>query len=203
MKGLIYKDVLLCFKNMRALFLLNIVYLVCGVFGEAAQFFLLFTCVMIGVQPMSLQSLDESYGWPRFAAALPVTRAQVVSARYLVSIFYMVLNWGVCVLALLIGHSINGLPLQIGAFLSLAVPLSMSVPMLSLPILFRFGAQRGRLIYIVCISLVCGVMGAVGGVAGNLSNVPHIGLYWAPLIGAALYALSWQLSIWLYKRREL
>ena len=75
-----------------------------------------------------------------------------------------------------------------------------------LPILFRFGAEKGRLAYLIFIGVICGGITALS-LSASSKNVsaatmptPTLGL----CVGAImLYILSWRLSVALYQKREL
>ena len=88
---------------------------------------------------------------------------------------------------------------------TLSLVLGLGSASLMLPILFRFGAEKGRIAYLIFIGVICG-----GGVALSLSASsagdftavpsPNLGL----CVGAIVfYIASWRLSVALYNRREL
>ena len=81
------------------------------------------------------------------------------------------------------------------------VAVSLASPAVLLPFVFRFGAEKGRIAYYVVIGVACAVSTFVAG-RGSLAIA---GVSGAILVAAAaaLYAVSWLLSIAAYNRREL
>lgn len=80
----------------------------------------------------------------------------------------------------------------------------MCVLALTLPLMFRFGTERGRLVMFLIIFLVCGSAGAVAGIAPELegSSSFFVTFSAAALTAVVLTVLSIPLSIRLYRRRR-
>ncbi|MBR0393421.1 MAG: ABC-2 transporter permease, partial [Oscillospiraceae bacterium] len=80
------------------------------------------------------------------------------------------------------------------------------VPAVLLPFTFRFGMEKGRIVYLLTVGLSLGGFAALGAVKGtNLSGLNMTDGLAAGLLAAAVIAfiISWRLSIILYKTREL
>lgn len=90
------------------------------------------------------------------------------------------------------------------AALLLALCVSVCVLALTLPLMFRFGTERGRLVMFLIIFLVCGSAGAVAGIAPELegSSSFFVTFSAAALTAVVLTVLSIPLSIRLYRRRR-
>ena len=89
------------------------------------------------------------------------------------------------------------------AALLLALCVSVCVLALTLPLMFRFGTERGRLVMFLIIFLVCGSAGAVSGIAPELEGSSSFFVtFSAALAAVVLTVLSIPLSIRLYRRRR-
>ena len=84
--------------------------------------------------------------------------------------------------------------------------MSMLSSSICLPFIFKLGVEKGRMAYYVMIGIVCGgsvVASTVLRDAMQSEVKPNGVLALVCLIGIAIYALSWYLSIVFYKKREL
>ena len=91
--------------------------------------------------------------------------------------------------------------------LSILIPLllavGLGVPALMFPVMFKFGATKGRTVYIAVVmiaSATCGVLMTSESVSGALDALPIL-----PVIVAAavVFIGSWALSVKWFKAREL
>jgi hypothetical protein len=80
------------------------------------------------------------------------------------------------------------------------------IPAVLLPFSFRFGTEKGRIVYLVTVGLALGSVAALGYVKGsnpselNMTSGVALGLF---LTAIVVFIISWRLSILLYKNREL
>ena len=84
MTGLLLKDALVLKKSLNTYLLLLAVYAVLTVTGLfSISFVAAFLEVIAMMLPMSAFAFDEQAHWDRYAAALPLSRRDLVAARYL------------------------------------------------------------------------------------------------------------------------
>ena len=88
--------------------------------------------------------------------------------------------------------------------------IALLVPAVTLPLMLRFGVEKGRIFFFVTVAATCavsvGLSNTLLGDAPNSLQIPSgIGLVaaLAILLGLILYGLSWLISIRLYQKREL
>ena len=77
------------------------------------------------------------------------------------------------------------------------------VPALMFPVMFKFGATKGRAVYIAVVmiaSATCGVLMASESVRGVLTVLPILPVI---IITLAIFVGSWALSVKWFKAREL
>ena len=201
MKGLLLKDWYLTTKYMRALILISLAFAVMSVLSPENGFFRIYPAVMFAMIPVSLYSYDDREKWTVYAQAFPVSRAQYVTGKYL----FGAICTAALVALLAVLHLVTGAEGVDGA-VTLSLFLALVSASLMLPVLFRFGAEKGRIAYLIFIGVICGG-GAALSLSASSKNVsaattptPTLGL----CVGAiVLYIASWRLSVALYQKREL
>ena len=85
----------------------------------------------------------------------------------------------------------------------LLLAVGLGVPALMFPVMFKFGATKGRAVYIAVVmiaSATCGVLMASESVRGVLTVLPILPVI---IITLAIFVGSWALSVKWFKAREL
>ena len=204
MKGLFLKDFYVAKKNLRT-FLVMILAFSLGSLAawENGNFFLCYGIVMMPGITMSLISYDERYHWDTYAGAMPLSREQMVTEKYLLHLG-MVLVW--LPVLLLLQHfqqapAFGGSPLTL---LVAGLNLGLLLPGILLPIIFSLGTEKGRAGYYVVLfggMILATVSEKLTSLTGYVPEaVASIVMI---LLPAAVYVLSWRIAIRLYEKRSL
>lgn len=154
MKGLFYKEGRCLWQYGKSYILLVVIFFGLTFLnkggGGANPLWLLYPVFFVGSLPASLLSADERDGWLAYCDTLPIGRRQLVAAKYVTS---AVLTALIITLVLLIS-ALTGQPTVAGGTavpLSILIPLllavGLGVPALMFPIMFKFGATKGRAVY--------------------------------------------------------
>ena len=209
MKGLLLKEWYQARKAFWIFYLIAILFIAMALSPFADAFFLYYPCLLMGLIPMSLQQMDEVSKWEAFCGTLPCSRAQVVSAKYLMGLFgqvsFLVLTLASQGIAWVIRDCFSWSELG-GLAVSIAICAGL-LPILTLPLVFKFGAVKGKIVQLI-------VSGAVIGIAVTLSFstkallldfFSRFRFLFPCVLGVIviLYALSWLLSIRFYKKRDI
>ena len=215
MKGLLLKDLYMSEKYCRVFLLIVVVFFGMSLMSGPGFFLLAYPCILMGLIPASLISYDEREKWDVYSGTLPCSRRQLVSCKYLVGLIGELPV--ICITTVLYALGL----FRMGAFDPRAVLgmaavfllLGLIGPAATLPFMFRFGAEKGRIAYFAVIILLCGVSAAFGSiqVSGVGENalatgivMPQAGVsLFLAVLAILLYAVSWKLSIAFYKKREL
>ena len=215
MKGLLLKDLYMSEKYCRVFLLIVVVFFGMSLMSGPGFFLLAYPCILMGLIPASLISYDEREKWDVYSGTLPCSRRQLVSCKYLVGLIGELPV--ICITTVLYALGL----FRMGAFdphavLGMAAVfllLGLIGPAATLPFMFRFGAEKGRIAYFAVIILLCGVSAAFGSiqVSGVGENalatgivMPQAGVsLFLTVLAILLYAVSWRLSIAFYKKREL
>lgn len=207
MKGLLRKDIYMAAKYYRAVFGMVAVFLLLMIFVDGSLLFLTYPVLLSGMLPVTLLSYDTHFKWEQYSGTLPYTRAQLVSAKYLMGLIFSGGVLLVCLLVLAL-RQILGDGFDLDAFLGaglLCFVLGVAAPVFLLPLAFKFGPEKGRLLFIVLIASLCGAGFALGqadflsGLAIGNSTLVALVTVGVTLL---LYLLSWRLSIHIYKKKE-
>lgn len=188
MKALLYKDLCVLWSQMK--FVLVLVVLFCtmpGISVNLNAFFIAYAGLLV---PISLFAYDERAKWDALAVMLPFSTRDLVLSRYLFS--WLATAFAVvCYLAgkalFSPGTLLTGEALRVPA---LMVGLLLVVQAVYFPILFRLGAEKGRLAMVVVIAAVS-CLGAVGvDFLTTVSAAPAAALLPVFLAAAALLSLA-------------
>lgn len=210
MKGLLIKDF---YVSLRTGWLYFVVTVVLGgiiAFGGARPFVFLAAAYLMMILPMTLLAIDERAKWNTYADALPITRAQVVAEKYILTLILSAFSAAVLAVSALIAM-INPMlgderP-DLSSFLSTlgCFPLELALTSVCIPFVFKFGFDKGRIAYM----FACAMAGVGLGVftSWNVKGAPNINipaniLLITVAVSAAVFAASWALSTVLYKTRE-
>ena len=208
MKGLLLKDWYMLTKYCRSFLLIVVVFIAASLFGEENLFFVFYPCMLCGVMPVTLLGYDERSRWIEYSASLPYTKAQIVSAKYLIGLFAQA---GV----LLLSGAAQGIKMSVSGSFSwndflvlmlLLVTIAAFTSSISLPFIFKYGVEKGRIAYYVMIGFVCGasvLASRLFGTGLQAEIQPNSFLIVFAFASIGVYALSWYLSIVFYKKREL
>lgn len=211
MKGLVWKDIYLMRSLGRSYLLILAVFTVLtftGIYDATfTASFLSLLCIMI---PVNIFAYDEQAKWDKYAAALPPGRAGVVQARY---IFTLIV--GLAALALVVAIQTILFFLRrpeettlIDVLFSGLLPDAFGILMnaILLPLLFKFGAQKGRMYLMVAVG--CCVGAVFGGLAILNDTSFQVGAILLPLSLIPILCFlslipSYVISLHIYQKKDL
>ncbi len=162
--------------------------------------------LLLTMAPVTTCSYDELAGWDKFAAATPAGRAGIVKGKY---IFALIM----AVLSLVLILAVNGALILLGRGESEIGTLSQTVGLISfgllilsilLPLTFRFGAQKSRVLMILVMAALVSAVGAMLLIGGKVTGVNLSSLlFLAPVAAVAAMAVSYFISKRIYSKKEL
>ena len=205
MKGLLLKDWYLICRHCRAYLMILVVFLGIGLFSPESIFFLYYPVLMAGSIPVTLLAYDSMSRWESYSRTFPYSEGQLVAVKYLISLFAVLATALVTVLAY--GAIQGGTDWM--ALLSMGcmvLALGLLTPALMLPWVFKFGAEKGRIVFYVVLVLLMLVCGVFVGFSNSMElDLPGMFALIGPVtlgVCALLFAGSWVLSKAFSKRRE-
>lgn len=200
MKALLYKDAMVLWKQMKLMLLLILVF---AIFPSGFQN--TFAVLYAALLPYTALAYDERSRWDRMAAAMPYSAGDIVAEKY---VFGWLTAAGTLLLTLII-RLVSQHLLRLGEGASVETLLmafcgSLVTMAVTLPFLFRFGVEKGRMVMILLIALVCGGAAGIAGMdAFTLGSVRGIsGLLLAAAAAVAANAVSIPIAVRCYARRN-
>ena len=203
MKALLLKDFYVMWKQTRVLLLLILVFSCLP-----GAFYPTFAVVYAAILPYTAMAYDERSKWGQLAAMLPYADREIVLSKYCFGYLAIAVAAGISLVLQTVLTAVwdraaeNLSPLS---SIILAICMGVGVLALTLPLMFRFGVEKGRLVMFLIIFLVCGGAGAVTGITSELSDsgryLMTLALPGAALAAVILTAVSIPLSLRMYRRR--
>lgn len=208
MKGLLLKDWYLLCRHCRAYVVILLVFLGIGLLSPDSIFFLYYPVLMAGSIPVSLLSYDSMSRWESYSRTFPYSEGQLVAAKYLISLFAVLATSLVTLLACSLRMGLQeGLDLmallQTGCVI---LGLGLLTPALMLPWVFKFGAEKGRIVFYIVLVLLMVVCGFFVGFYNSMElDLPGNFILVGPMtlgVCVLLFLGSWALSKFFSQKRE-
>ena len=193
MKALLLKDFYVIWKQMRIF--LVVVLLMALVNSTFNCVFIVVWCSML---PYTAMAYDGQSHWDQLAAMMPYSKRDIVLSKY-------VLGWlcmaSAMVLSLVFQTAASAFTHESPILSALAMSFLGGVIALdiTLPMVLRFGVERGRWGFMVIIFGVAILGGAIAGMAEDLPSVSLPAMALLPIAAVIATAASIPLSMKLYK----
>lgn len=206
MKGLLMKDFTLLFKACKSVLIMIAVFLIVSLFSDSYGFLSYYAMILAAMVPITLLAYDEKEKWDIYFQTLPVSKSDYVSAKYLTGILTEV-----AVFALLIITRIfkSDGTREIIMYAALLIALGMLFLAVDLPVIFKFGSVKGRIVNIVLVVVVC-ILSTFTVTEFDYTDIlTMLSDHSIPVAAAAvivsvvLCLLSWSISVTVYKKREI
>lgn len=199
MKALILKDCYVLWKQMRIFVLLIAVMSVLN-----SSFYTLFAVIWAAMLPYTAIAYDERSHWDQLASMMPYSTRDLVLSKY-------VLGWLCMAAALLLclivqtGAGIFNHTAPDYALIAMSFFVGIITLDITLPLVFRFGVERGRMgfmLLIVAIAILGGIVLNVETIGGNLLGLPVHMVILLPAAALIATVLSIPLSIRMYQNQN-
>lgn len=201
MKGLLIKDCYVLFREARVFLLIVVSF--CFIRNPCTQGFAIMYASML---PFTTMSYDEQSKWDYLAEMMPYGRRDLVLSKYIVGIL--------ATLTVAVLQTFTALALQVFspdgplsdhlAAILLYMCCGLLLMAVDLPILFKLGSEKGRMVYLL-ITVLCAV-GVVASVSADLF-LWHLPSNVYPMAGVLLVIIgqmaSVRLSVRFYTARRV
>lgn len=202
MIGLLMKDIIALRGFWRIIALMIAVFLVVGYIAGGVDILVSMLMLLCAMMPMNALALDDQCKWNAYACVLPVSRQKTVQARYLLVLLLLAASVVLIgVMGVIIGFKTPMDWTSILISCVLMVSLSLAIDAIMLPLMYKFGVEKSRLILMLV--FMAGMMGFTM-VMGNVdfSAISSVPLWLGLPASAALYAVSYFLSAKIYQQKE-
>ncbi len=209
MKGLMMKDLLLLKQSAKFLLLFLAIFCITGLWSGNPSFFVSMAALLCATSLNSTFSYDAQAKWEQFALSAPVSRRQLVGAKYLLALLMTVFATALWLVFLAIGIFLpNAQPPAEAAVLFFSL-LGGSVLMMSLliPLTMKFGNEKGRLAFVISITILFAIIFAVNSILAQaeFASLPDWishAVWLLPLLLALLFYGSYRISCRIAEKKE-
>lgn len=201
MSALLLKDLYTLIKQEKIFLLIIIVFAIVPEYTISA--FAIFDATML---PMAALAYDERSKWDRLAAMMPYSSRNIVFAKYLLAYIGIVaagvLSFVTQFFSSLLRNTAIGAEMPVSIMLTVCAASIMLA--FNLPIMLRFGVEKGRIAFSLMFGVICTFLMIFSDKLSALSFVATAGIELALLsIAVIVNILSIFLSTAWYKRKAL
>lgn len=200
MKGLILKDFYTLISYCKINLIVSPFLILAGVVDDT-EFTLLWGLMILNLLPITLLAYNEKEKWYEYCDTLPVTRADMVSSIYIISGCIWAASAVICIIAVIARALIGGVAVDYkvimdGLDLAKSTSVTTGFTAICLPVLYKFGVEKGRIISILAVGALFGLLALKSGNTINLS-------VYAPLVALLFFGASWIISDKIFSHKEL
>ena len=217
MKAMLYADWMNLRRSMKAMVIAIVVIALARSFRTGCRLCRLCCSLLSLMVPAMLMSSDYAFGWDKLSLSLPVSRRDVVSSKFVIS---LLVNLTVVALGMICIAGMNAFggdamgEDMMGMLACEAVGLVLMG--IEFVLVLRFGPDRGRylLLAVVWVPIILltvvkkhpafnKLVQAVGGM--DSWSVGQLAAFFGGLVivGAIVYAVCWRIGVSIYRKREL
>ena len=196
MSALLLKDFYVLWKQLKVFLVIILAFSVIP-----GGYNTVFAVAYAAMLPYSCIAYDERSKWDQLAAMMPYSTRQLVLSRYALGWIAAVAACGLSLVlqelfSLFLDTHVYPASLLVSFFACIAI---MAI---TLPLIFRFGVERGRLLMFFLIFLVCGSAGALGGITESYSGALPAPVWLVIPVSLVLTAVSVPVSVRCYAHRK-
>ena len=154
MKGLILNDLLSIRRMLKTLAGIFLIFMVAWAVGGQPATGAMMLCIMGASYILNLFSYDEFYHWEKYLRVLPVSTKQVVLSRYAT---FGIMASATAVISLVYLLVLNTPMQEILSVLLMTVVLNVYFAAVMIPVAYKWGVQKGRLIFMLVLGVLSGL----------------------------------------------
>ncbi len=202
MKGLILKDFMNLKRQYKVMLVMLVFYIVLSLSSNDSSMFSGIISVLIVMLTVTTTSYDEQSKWDRYALTMPVSRSDLVIGKYILGLILSVAAFIVNVIfQITTGSGTIQYVLTVSAALFGA---GLFLLCIILPIMFRFGVEKGRLLMMLVLFVPTGAIVLLSNMGITIPGGAFIEQlpYYCVLLLVLVAAASVRISLMIYKKKE-
>lgn len=214
MKSLILKDLFNIGHNAKSMLFILVVFAVALIPFSGVEGYIFVCAILCSMMIVTTFSFDDNSKWTRYAMIMPVSKKELVVGKFVVLTIFCAVG---SLFGLVIG-SIGGFAMRkitfdlagIGELLFLALAawvISLIFGSMSIPLVFKFGAEKGRVLLLVSFLIPAGICFGIYQLLAILGveltdQLVFILLCCSPLLALAWCYVMYQISYYIFTRQE-
>lgn len=215
MKSLILKDLFNIGHNAKSMLFILVVFAVALIPFSGVEGYIFVCAILCSMMIVTTFSFDDNSKWTRYAMIMPVSKKELVVGKFVVLAIFCAVG---SLFGLVIG-SIGGFAMRkitfdfagIGELLFLALAawvISLIFGSMSIPLVFKFGAEKGRVLLLVSFLIPAGICFGIYQLLTILGveltdQLVFILLCCSPILALAWCYVMYQISYRIFSRQEL
>ncbi|WP_131006296.1 ABC-2 transporter permease [Clostridioides difficile] len=212
MKGLILKDLLNLKGNIKFILLFIIMFGFMSSLGDGnVNNFIGVIIVLCTTMIVSTFSYDDLNKWDSYVLTMPINRNDIVLSKYLTMLIFSFIGVLVSlIVSVTIGYFKNTLILNETLLINaLILSISVCFGSLILPLIYKFGTERARLLMILCFLVPTLALLVFKSILDNISSPISIEIilntlvYSLPFVAILLFVISYFISSKIYSKKEV
>ncbi|MDE5984139.1 MAG: ABC-2 transporter permease [Eubacterium sp.] len=206
MKGLLIKDFMILRKHCLVNVLVSLIFFAISILSYESMYFAYYSVAIFSVVSITLFAYDESYRWNRFECVLPLKRSTVVNEKYLFLLTIVIP--AVLIESICFGIRFHLDKSDLISLMSLMLFYGFVSPIIVIPILFKFGFVKGKMINMLVIAIMASAITVIN--FKNSADGLMLEGYFTPQRDAVLFAvlavillfISWIISRIIYSKKQ-
>lgn len=217
MKGLIIKDLCVIKNQMRSLLLILVFFVFISIINKDATFILFLVPFYMIMILITTFSYDEFNKWECYCNSLPLSRKEIVKAKYLLfnatSLIVLVLG---ILASIIVPNFIENTTFEsiYASIIGVAFGICLVISLL-IPFYYKFGSQKGRIMLFLTITILALIIGIITSldifnnvelmnIINSLNNL-SLGMFTLLLIivTVIIMTISYYISVRIYNNKEL
>lgn len=217
MKGLIIKDLCVIKNQMRSLLLILVFFVFISIINKDATFILFLVPFYMIMILITTFSYDEFNKWECYCNSLPLSRKEIVKAKYLLfnatSLIVLVLG---ILASIIVPNFIENITFEsiYASIIGVAFGICLVISLL-IPFYYKFGSNKGRIMLFITITILALIIGIITSLdifnnvelmnmINSLNNL-SIGMFTLLLIivTVIIMTISYYISVRIYNNKEL
>lgn len=215
MKSLVLKDLFNIGYNAKSMLFILMVFAVALIPSYGVEGYIFVCAILCGMMIVTTFSFDDNSKWTRYAMIMPVSKKELVGAKFIVLIIFCAVGSLFGLVVGFIGGIITSkitLDLEsIGKLLFLTLIswiIALIFGSMSIPLVFKFGAERGRILLLVSFLIptgICfGIYHFLVALGVEMTEQPvFIFLCCSPLPALVWCYVMYQISYLIFAKQEL
>lgn len=206
MKGLIIKDLFALRKQGKMMLMITAFYIAFSIFTRNISMLGSMTALLCAMLPITTLSYDEYCKWDRYALAMPTSGRTIVLSKYILGgmlslTAFVFVSAASSVIAAITGEMTVGEAIFTCFVVSV---ISLAVQSVFLPVLFKFGVEKGRFLLLPVFIVPAGILYLLSKLGFTLPDTRTLKLlaYLSPAAVIVIMVISIFLSINIYRKKE-
>lgn len=215
MKSLILKDLYNIGHNAKSMLITLIILIIAIIPSSGVVNYIFVSTTLCSVMIVTTFSFDNMAGWNRYALVTPISRRDLVAAKFIVLIIFSAIGAGFGLITGTIGGAVMGkVTLDLKSicellFLTMAAAVIGEIfGSVTIPLIFKFGAEKARILLLVSYMVPVAICVAIGLLLRRAGiqitdRSMYILLWFSPVIAVVWSMAMYKISCAIFSKQEL